>query len=40
MPDCCQVMKRLMKAGDSIIKQPKRGQGASLLIRFALPRKG
>jgi hypothetical protein len=40
IPDCCQVMKRLMKAGDSIIKQPKSGQGASLAISFALPRKG
>jgi 5-methylcytosine-specific restriction protein A len=38
MPNCCQVMKRLMGPRDSIRHAPEKGQGASLLIRYALPR--
>jgi hypothetical protein len=38
MPDCCQVMKRLMQDGDTILKSPKKGKGASLVIRYVFPR--
>jgi 5-methylcytosine-specific restriction protein A len=38
MPDCCQAMKRLMRDGDAIVHTPKKGQGASLVIRYVLPR--
>lgn len=39
MPTCCAVMRSEMKSGDEIIAQPPRGQGASVTIRFRLPRK-
>ena len=38
MPDCCHVMKRLMSKGDQVMSSPSSGQGASLVIRYALPR--
>lgn len=38
MPVCCQVMKQLMKAGDEIVSAPPSGQGATLTIRYRLPR--
>ncbi len=38
MPDCCQVMRRLMSTRDRTLNIPKSGQGASLVIRYALPR--
>jgi hypothetical protein len=38
MPDCCQVMKKLMRAGDTIEQRPPKGQGASLVVRYILPR--
>ena len=38
MPLCCGVMKRLMKSGDRITRQPESGQGASLMIQYKLPR--
>jgi hypothetical protein len=38
MPDCCQVMKRLMQTGDKIIESPPKGQGASLIVRYFFPR--
>ena len=39
MPLCCEVMKKLMKDGDRILPpSPPSGQGASLLIRYFLPR--
>jgi len=38
MPLCCGVMKRNMKPGDEIVQQPPSGQGATLIIRFRLPR--
>lgn len=38
MPLCCGVMKRNMKPGDQILQQPPSGQGATLIIRFKLPR--
>ncbi|MGO4840773.1 hypothetical protein AB4144_51835, partial [Rhizobiaceae sp. 2RAB30] len=38
MPVCCEVMYTEMRAGDRIIHQPPKGKGASLTIRYALPR--
>ena len=38
MPLCCAVMKKNMKSGDQILQQPPSGQGATLIIRYKLPR--
>jgi 5-methylcytosine-specific restriction protein A len=38
MPICCSVMKNSMKSGDIILHEPPSGQGASLIIRYKLPR--
>jgi 5-methylcytosine-specific restriction protein A len=38
IPGCCGVMKRNMKPGDDILQQPPSGEGATLTIRFKLPR--
>jgi len=38
MPVCCQVMRRNMKPGDIILYEPPSGQGATLTIRYKLPR--
>jgi 5-methylcytosine-specific restriction protein A len=38
MPLCCEVMKKNMKKGDQILSQPPKGKGASLTIRYKLPR--
>ena len=38
MPVCCEVMKRNIKKGDQILQQPQKGQGASLIIRYTLPK--
>jgi hypothetical protein len=40
MPVCCDVMNAAFAsdAGDKILQQPPSGQGASLTIRYVLPR--
>ena len=38
MPVCCGVMYAERKTGDEIISQPAKGKGASLTIRYRLPR--
>lgn len=38
MPMCCAVMRAAVGAGDEIFYEPPGGQGASLRIRFCLPR--
>jgi hypothetical protein len=38
MPVCCNVMRRAMKPTDQVLQQPPSGLGASLLIRYRLPR--
>lgn len=38
MPLCCAVMKRNMECDDEILQQPPSGQGATLVIRYRLPR--
>ena len=38
MPSCCQAMYHEQTVGDEIISQPPKGKGASLTIRYRLPR--
>jgi 5-methylcytosine-specific restriction protein A len=39
MPVCCRVMRSRLRAGlDEIVDSPPSGQGASLTIRYRLPR--
>lgn len=38
MPACCSVMRGEMASGDNVIGEPPSGQGASLTIRYRLPR--
>jgi len=40
MPSCCSVMRAAMdpSAGDRVLSEPRRGQGATLTIRYTLPR--
>lgn len=38
MPVCCSVMETEMRAGDVIESAPPKGKGASLTIRYRLPR--
>lgn len=38
MPTCCNVMEAEMRGGDAIIASPPKGRGASLTIRYNLPR--
>ena len=34
IPVCCDVMIRMMRAGDSILKEPKSGEDPKLIIRY------
>jgi len=40
VPVCCKVMKEKMAPdyGDKVLQEPPSGQGASLTIRYVLPR--
>jgi hypothetical protein len=38
MPLCCGVMREEMQPGDVILQEPPKGTGASLTIRYFLPR--
>lgn len=38
MPVCCQVMHAQHRNGDVIVFQPAEGKGASLTMRYKLPR--
>ena len=38
MPSCCLAMYHEQKAGDEVISRPPKGKGASLTIRYQLPR--
>jgi 5-methylcytosine-specific restriction protein A len=35
---CCSVMRENMRPGDTVITEPPGGQGATLAIRYKLPR--
>ena len=39
MPSCCEAMYGEQKAGDEITSRPPKGKGASLTIRYKLPRR-
>ena len=34
MPVCCEVMRKMMRAGDSIVNEPPSGEHATLMIRY------
>lgn len=38
MPVCCDVMRNTMRQGDEILSEPPKGKGATLTIRYLLPR--
>jgi len=38
MPVCCYVMRATMRPGDEIVAAPPKGNGATLVIRYRLPR--
>jgi hypothetical protein len=38
MPNCCSVMRQAMQSGDVIVAEPPKGNGATLTIRYRLPR--
>lgn len=38
MPDCCEVMRLYIQSNDIVIFEPPEGAGASLTIRYSLPR--
>lgn len=38
MPICCNVMRKKVKYTDQILKEPPKGLGANLIIRYKLPR--
>jgi len=38
MPCCCNAMRRALFAGDVLVSEPECGAGASLTIRYVLPR--
>jgi hypothetical protein len=38
MPTCCDVMYEEQHLSDSIVSKPPSGKGASLVIRYKLPR--
>lgn len=38
MPICCDVMKSVAQLGDKTVHEPPKGKGASLTIRYVLPR--
>jgi hypothetical protein len=38
MPVCCNAMRKVMRLDDIVVNQPPKGKGASLEIRYKLPR--
>ena len=38
MPSCCNAMTKAMQSGDTILAKPPKGRGATLTIRYLLPR--
>ncbi len=38
MPNCCQLMRSEMRTGDTVVYEPPKKQGATLAIRYGLPR--
>jgi 5-methylcytosine-specific restriction protein A len=40
MPSCCQVMYGEQTSFDRVLHAPPKGKGASLTVRYQLPRSG
>jgi len=38
MPGCCSVMSRIMESDDEVLDEPLKGKGATLTIKYSLPR--
>ena len=38
MPTCCNMMREAMTSRDTVLTSPPKGRGASLTIRYGLPR--
>jgi len=38
MPVCCNVMRGAMLEGDVIVSEPPKGAGATLTVRYRIPR--
>jgi len=38
MPTCCSVLYSEMRAGDQLLSAPPKGKGATVTIRYQLPR--
>lgn len=38
LPSCCNAMIEAKRTGDVIVSQPPKGKGATLTIRYKLPR--
>ncbi|PSL12241.1 hypothetical protein CLV44_11976 [Marinobacterium halophilum] len=38
MPVCCSVMRQVMRDSDEVLESPLKGNGASLRIRYQIPR--
>lgn len=38
MPVCCSAMRGVMTAGDRIVQQPPKGNGANFVVEYLLPR--
>ena len=38
IPSCCNAMIEAMKGSDNILRQPLKGKGATLMIRYRIPR--
>jgi hypothetical protein len=38
MPVCCEVMRSVIRRGDVIVSQPPKGKGATLTVRYLVPR--
>jgi hypothetical protein len=38
MPTCCSRMRKVMNMNDTVLQTPPKGNGASLTIRYSLPR--
>jgi hypothetical protein len=38
MPNCCRIMYDAQRAGDQVLIKPPSGVGASVTIRYSLPR--
>jgi hypothetical protein len=36
LPVCCEVMRQMMRSGDSIVKEPANGEDATLTIRYVV----